>query len=173
MFVKHRRFVIWRIALVCVVMTQMAAAFPAGAASDTRDKISSGPGAIDRTASQEIGNRPSFLLATSTPILYTLTLQPDATAGVDTYIYSGSKNANYGTSSEMGVGEDNNSNNKAARSLIKFDLSSIPDNATITAATLSLWTSKDLSSNTRTIRVYRLKPPFRRHRQPGMDRQRV
>src|SRR6187455_2972247 len=91
---------------------------------------------------------------------FTLILQPDAAAGLDTYIYSGSKNTTYGTATAMGVGEDNNSSNKVARSLIQFDLSSIPANATITSATLSLWTSADLSSNNRTIRVYRLKVPF-------------
>jgi len=39
-------------------------------------------------------------------------------------------------------------------------LSSIPANATITSATLSLWTAVDYSDNNRTIRVYRLKVPF-------------
>ena len=60
----------------------------------------------------------------------------------------------------MWVGESNNATNKVARSLIKFDLSSIPSNATITSATLSLWTDADFSDNDRTIRVYRLKVPF-------------
>jgi RHS repeat-associated protein len=58
------------------------------------------------------------------------------------------------------VGESNNATDKVARSLIKFDLSSIPSNATITSATLSLWTDTDFSDNDRTIRVYRLKVPF-------------
>jgi hypothetical protein len=89
-----------------------------------------------------------------------LILQPDAAAGLDSYIYSGSKTSNFGTATDMGIGEDNNSNSKIARSLIKFDLSSIPTNATITSATLSLWTSADLSSNNRTIRIYRLQVPF-------------
>ena len=60
----------------------------------------------------------------------------------------------------MWVGESNNATDKVARSLIKFDLSSIPSNATITSATLSLWTDADFSDNDRTIRVYRLKVPF-------------
>ena len=55
---------------------------------------------------------------------FTLILQPDAAAGLDTYIYSGSKNTTYGTATAMGVGEDNNSSNKVARGLIQFDLSS-------------------------------------------------
>jgi predicted outer membrane repeat protein len=100
---------------------------------------------------------PTF---TPTPSTFTLVLQPDAAAGLDTYIYSGAKTTNYGTNVEMGVGEDNNTSNRVARSLIKFDLSSIPANATISSATLSLWTSSDLSSNNRTIQVYRLKTAF-------------
>jgi len=60
----------------------------------------------------------------------------------------------------MGVGEANIATNYTGRSLLKFDLSSIPSNATITSVTLSLWTNVDYSSNNRTIRVYRLKVPF-------------
>lgn len=97
---------------------------------------------------------------TPTPTVYTLTLQPNAAAGLDTYIYSGASSTNYGTNAAMGVGEDNNTNNRIARSLIKFDLSSVPANAAIQDATLSIWTGSDLSSNNRTIRVYRLKTPF-------------
>jgi hypothetical protein len=89
-----------------------------------------------------------------------LTLQPDAATGVDSYIYSGNKTTNFGSAIDLGVGEDTAATNRIARSLIRFDLSSIPSDATITSATLSLWTSTDLSSNTRTIRVYRLKVPF-------------
>jgi hypothetical protein len=87
-------------------------------------------------------------------------LQPDGANGIDSYIFSSSKHGNFGAVSIMGVGEDNTLNNRIARSLIKFDLSSIPANATITSANLSLWTSADLSSNDRVIRVYRLKVPF-------------
>jgi RHS repeat-associated protein len=98
--------------------------------------------------------------STSTPALNTLVLQPDGNNGIDTFIYSGAKNSNYGADTQMGIGEDNSGNNKVARSLIKFDLSQIPSSATVLSATLSLWTSEDLSSNNRTIRVYRLKVPF-------------
>jgi RHS repeat-associated protein len=97
---------------------------------------------------------------TSTPASYTLTLQPDAAAGADTYLLSSFSTTNFGTSNEMGVGEANNATDRIGRSLIKFDLSAIPSNATITSATLSLWTNTDYSSNTRTIRVFRLKVPF-------------
>ncbi|MCC6299252.1 MAG: DNRLRE domain-containing protein, partial [Anaerolineales bacterium] len=97
---------------------------------------------------------------TATSAVNTLTLQPSAAAGVDTYLLSSYSTTNFGTSNEMGVGEANDATNRIGRSLIKFDLSSIPANATITSATLSLWTNTDYSSNDRTIRVYRLKAAF-------------
>jgi hypothetical protein len=90
----------------------------------------------------------------------TLILQPNGATGIDSFIYSSSKTTNFGGASSMGVGEDNGANNRIARSLIQFNLSAIPANATITSATLSLWTSGDLSDNNRLIRVYRLKVPF-------------
>jgi len=86
--------------------------------------------------------------------------QPDAASGVDTYLLNTSPTTNNGTAVVMWVGEGNNATDKVARSLIKFDLSSIPSNATITSATLSLWTDADFSDNTRMINVYRLKVPF-------------
>lgn len=60
----------------------------------------------------------------------------------------------------MGIGENINATNKFARSLLKFDVSSIPPNAIITSATLSLWTSNDFAINPGTIEIYRLKVPF-------------
>ena len=101
-------------------------------------------------------------IATLTPVgtPTTMVLQPNGATGIDSYIYSISKSSNFGGASSMGVGEDNGANNRIARSLIKFNLSTIPANATITSATLSLWTSGDLSINNRIIRVYRLKVPF-------------
>jgi RHS repeat-associated protein len=86
--------------------------------------------------------------------------QPDGADGIDTYLLNTSPTTNNGTAVVMWVGESNNATDKVARSLIKFDLSSIPSNATITSATLSLWTDADFSDNDRMIRVYRLKVPF-------------
>jgi RHS repeat-associated protein len=86
--------------------------------------------------------------------------QPDGTDGIDTYILNTSPTTNNGTAVVMWVGESNNAIDKVARSLIKFDLSSIPSNTTITSATLSLWTDADFSDNDRWVRVYRLKVPF-------------
>ena len=92
--------------------------------------------------------------------LLTYTSQPDGTSGVDTFLQSTSPATNFGTDGGLRVGESNDATNRYTRSLIKFDLSSIPANATITSATLSLWTSADFSDNDRTIRVYRLKTAF-------------
>ncbi|MBK7366189.1 MAG: DNRLRE domain-containing protein [Nitrosomonas sp.] len=90
--------------------------------------------------------------------LITLTLQPNETTAMDTWIRSESPTQNNGTNVQLQVGEINGLVG-ARRSLIKFDLSSLPSNATITSAVLSLYvvTNGDFSINARTFRVYRLK----------------
>ena len=100
--------------------------------------------------------------STSTPAstVYTLVLQPNGTNGVDNYILKSAASTNYGASSDLGIGEKNSGTDSVGRSLIKFDLSSVPADATIVSATLSLWTSQDLSNTDTTVNVYRLKVPF-------------
>jgi RHS repeat-associated protein len=114
------------------------------------------------TLTPTITNTPSGATATptATSSVYTYTSQPDGTNGVDTYIVNKNATTNYGTDVALGIGEHNNATNSIARTLIKFDLSSIPANAVITSASLSLWTGLDYSNNDRTIRVYRLLTPF-------------
>jgi hypothetical protein len=86
----------------------------------------------------------------------TLTLQPDATAGVDVQIDSSGPTKNMGINTQLQAGEYNV---VAAimRSLIKFDLSSIPAGSTVQSASLFLWAEFDFSDNARTCRVYRQK----------------
>ena len=84
----------------------------------------------------------------------TYSSQPDGTAGTDTTIRNDTPTGNYGTSTLFNIGEAN-STAQVGRALIKFDLSSIPGNAVINSATLSLWQSADISDNARTLRVYR------------------
>lgn len=62
---------------------------------------------------------------------------------------------NYGTAS-IYVGEREAATN-TRRTLIKFDLSSLPTNAVISSATLTLNLLTDQSANARTYRIYRLK----------------
>ncbi len=113
------------------------------------------------TATQTETETPtSTATSTATPVTYMYTSQPDGALGLDTYLLSASAATNYGTDVGLGVGENNNTTDWVARALIKFDVSSIPANAVITSATLSLWTSGDYSDNDRTIRVYRLKTAF-------------
>jgi len=100
------------------------------------------------------------LTPTVASTVYTLVMQPNGTSGVDNYLLKSSTSANYGTSSDLGIGEKNDAVGSVGRSLIKFDLSSIPADAAIVSATLSLWTSQDLSSNDTTVNVYRLKTAF-------------
>lgn len=63
---------------------------------------------------------------------------------------------NYGVTISIAAGEYN-TGSALTRSCIKFDFSSIPSDAIITSAVLNVCIRGNLSSNARTLRVYRLK----------------
>lgn len=81
-----------------------------------------------------------------------VTLQP---CSADAYIYQKAPTTKEGTETSLIVGESNAAT-QLMRSLLKFDLSTIPATATITAATLSLYMYEEKSSNARTMSVYRM-----------------
>ncbi len=70
----------------------------------------------------------------------TLTSQPDGTDGIDAYVNSSSADTNYATNTSVIVSSTYNG-------LFKFDMSSIPTNATIDSATMSLWNYGTQTSN--------------------------
>ena len=78
---------------------------------------------------------------------FTMTLQPDATAGIDTYLKN-SGSTGFGTSTDinMSVGGE--------YPLIRFDLSAIPAGAHVTSATLGLWATA--AGNAGTAAVHRV-----------------
>lgn len=85
-----------------------------------------------------------------------LTLQPDATAGYDSLIFAQDATTNFGTNISLNVGETVSAT-ELFRSLIKFDLSSIPSTANITSAVLNLWVSSSAgASSDLTINVFRV-----------------
>lgn len=86
----------------------------------------------------------------------TITLQPNETSGFDTYLSSTAPSNNYGTLGSIFVGELDTAPSAVTRSLIKFDLSSIPSNALITTATLSLMISANYSNTPRYYNLYRV-----------------
>lgn len=74
----------------------------------------------------------------------TLTLQPDATNGIDAYLHSGGANGssstNYGTHKLFAGNAGTNSGQPIeVRNLLSFDLSALPPNAIISSAKLSLY----------------------------------
>lgn len=86
-----------------------------------------------------------------------LTLQPDSTAGVDTWLWTVNATTNYGTDQGLWAGALNGGSGGTTRALIKFDLSALPDSAAIIHAKIQLYVKAELSSNARTLRIYRQK----------------
>lgn len=85
------------------------------------------------------------------------TLSGDVSADTRLTGFGGLETFNWGTADDLDVGEF-----KAAaelyRSLVKFDLSSIPTNAVVSSANLQLYDgAEDHSDNTRTMRCYRIR----------------
>lgn len=68
------------------------------------------------------------------------TLQPNATAGIDTVLNETLPGNNYGASTTLWAGTSTLLTQRT-RSLLKFDLSAIPANATIISATVTLYAS--------------------------------
>ncbi len=86
----------------------------------------------------------------------TLELQPDPTAGLDVRLREDQPTTNYGTHTSLIVGFSPGTYFRY-RTLIKFDLSSLPDDATVTSATLSLYMYSESSTNNESLYVYRQK----------------
>lgn len=83
-----------------------------------------------------------------------VTLNPSG----DTRIQKSNPSSNYGGDSYLQVGEYNALTDYVVRSLLKFDLSSIPAGSTIISATLRIYDSAaNYSDNTRTMYVNRSK----------------
>jgi len=89
----------------------------------------------------------------------TFTSQNDDTSMNDTFLASAAPTVNYGTNDFLCVGEKNDSV-VICRSVIKFDLSSIPTNATLTDATLYLYVKTDFATNDFNVRVHYLLVDF-------------
>ena len=78
----------------------------------------------------------------------------------DTYIKGSEVNSNQSSSTDLPVGELNSSKGAVRRSLIKFDLTSIPKDAVITSAMISLYRKVDYANKSSVFNVYRLKQPW-------------
>ena len=87
--------------------------------------------------------------------------QPDSAAGLDAYLRADTPTTNNGGAAQLGAGEpDNSAIGNVWHSVLKFDLSSIPNNATVNSATLTLYHDLELASQATTLGVYRLKRAF-------------
>jgi hypothetical protein len=77
----------------------------------------------------------------------------------DTTVLQGYPNDNFGSADDMWVGYDHCEGGKIARSLVQFDVSSIPAGTSISQAKLYLYlvNSCDIGQRTHTVTVYRTK----------------
>jgi Disaggregatase related repeat len=91
--------------------------------------------------------------ATQTPITTCVTIQPVATAGQDTYINSASKSSNYGNSNRLATDSDGT---QLLRSLVQFNVTSVPSQSTVISAVLSLYLVSNSGSQTDTVETHRL-----------------
>ena len=82
----------------------------------------------------------------------TLTLQPDAAASVDTYIYQAGAGNNYGVADIVVLRGIDGSGRK---SLLQFSMATMPVGATITAATLSLYLGSGTSEGAHSVAAHR------------------
>lgn len=81
-----------------------------------------------------------------------LTLQPNASAGKDTFIREDSANSNYGSNNDLIVKTESG---KLRRVLLQFDLGTIPSTALISSATLSLY-AYDVKDGNATINARKI-----------------
>lgn len=91
--------------------------------------------------------------ARASPNYSTYTNQPNETDGIDTYINYGAHDNNYGNSGDIYIGTYGGAER---RGLIYFDLSTIPSDAYVTSATLTLTFKGDYSGYAKNVSVYRL-----------------
>ncbi len=69
-----------------------------------------------------------------------ISVQPDGTDGFDAFVYEGNPDSPYGSAGSLGL---NSAAGIRRISLIKSDLSGIPEGSEITAAKLHLWSNDD------------------------------
>jgi hypothetical protein len=81
----------------------------------------------------------------------TVTIQPDATAGKDTWLASNVADNNFGVNTQLVVGVG--SSGETRRTLLQFDLSTIPANVTLLSAALHLYV--EAAAGVQNIAVYR------------------
>lgn len=85
----------------------------------------------------------------------TTVIQPDPTAGKDTYVQQSTPTTNYGTSTSLVVG-DTTTASQATRSYLQPDLSSIPTGGAIISAQLELYNTGTGFANALTASIYRV-----------------
>ncbi len=112
--------------------------------------LSSGPDPLVWNLGTNVADIPGVVSAAVTNTLSA------TTNTFDTYIDKGNNNRNYGGATDLIVSGDESGNTQERRTLVRFDLSSIPTNATIASANLILTKIGGTAATARNISVHRL-----------------
>ena len=116
------------------------------------------PVSIQATGTLADGNTRS-LTRLASPAMQpsgTYTFQPDATDGIDAYIWEAQKSTNKGTDDETWISR---TSNNASLSLLKFNMGAIPARSKILSATLSLHNRSGNNSNV-PVTAHRITNPW-------------
>lgn len=127
--------------------------FGAHSYSATVTPLTGSPVTIVATATLANGTTRT-LRRDNVAVVCTVVLQPDST-GVDTTLSQQQENRNFGGSTQL-IAASAGMMENAAHALLKFDLSSIPAGATISAASLQLYLEGLSSPGTLQVSLYRV-----------------
>jgi hypothetical protein len=89
----------------------------------------------------------------STAVTTCVTIKPAASAGLDTYISSAAKDTNYGKLSTFATDSESS---QLLRSLVQFNLTSVPSQSTVISAALNLYLYNNAGSQTDVVEGHRL-----------------
>ncbi len=88
-------------------------------------------------------------------------IQPGPGVGMDTFVFNYSQSKNYGTRKDLQVGTDKHIGmHFTARALLQYDLSSIPQNAVIVSADLSLYQHRNVDGEAFNVSAHQIITPW-------------